>query len=249
MTNSRGYTYFSDKSCFLFSKLEIIIIFVMHQNIKTLLLINGDSIPHYRIAAYNYICRYLAEYQFDLKVVAEGIQKGNPHDLLFQFYQTPIGYGKLLSLFKKTRPDVVIFWVRHIPSLYPLFLITKLKKIKLIHWGHRRYLARPNHIIKNIAYAVEHCLDDAIIVYADHLKKYVWKRFHKKTFSANNTLNLQVYKQDRTPKDQVKQKYGIQTEKNIIYIGRIQKRKRIDDLLHAFFNAQNEKYRIDFSWS
>jgi glycosyltransferase involved in cell wall biosynthesis len=74
----------------------------------------------------------------------------------------------------------------------------------------------------------------AIILYAEHLKKYVPARFHKKTFVANNTLAMSY--QGLPPgmtRDTVLAEYGIRTRKNIICVGRMQKRKKMEHLADA----------------
>ena len=84
-----------------------------------------------------------------------------------------------------------------------------------------------------MAYAVQHYMSDAIILYAEHLKKYISKKFHYKVFVANNTLHLDYSGIKAEEKHKVLQEFGIHTKKNIICIGRIQKRKRIENLVDA----------------
>ena len=117
--------------------------------------------------------------------------------------------------------------------MFAVLIIIKLFKIKIIHWGHRRPVG--NRIrLKSIIYNVEHWLDDAVILYSEQLRDYVWKQLHDKVFIANNTLNLSEYDKYIVPEDCLKRKYHIRTKKNIICMGRMQKRKRIMDLVKAF---------------
>ena len=86
---------------------------------------------------------------------------------------------------------------------------------------------------RDAAYATEHALCDAIILYAEHLKKYIARRFHYKVFIANNTLALTYPGLPPDKKDEVLRSYDIRTPKNIVCMGRFQKRKRIDQLAAA----------------
>jgi glycosyltransferase involved in cell wall biosynthesis len=88
--------------------------------------------------------------------------------------------------------------------------------------------------LKKLIINCEHWIDDAIILYAEHFRGYVFNRFQSKTFIANNTLNLTEYKPMTMSKEDIKQKYGILTKKNIIYMGRIQRRRHLEHLVQAF---------------
>jgi len=200
------------------------------------LLINQDKIPHYRIPVYGYLSKYLECYGFELVVASAGIQSGSPHLLEFQFIETSLSVINLLGLITKQRVDIIIFWV-NLKNLYllPTYFISKIfLRRKVIFWGHGRDLLDIDARIKNFAYAIQHAICDAIILYAEHLKEYVMPLFHKKVFVANNTLCLN-YKglTPQVTRDSVLSEYGIHTKKNIICVGRMQKRKRIENLVDA----------------
>ena len=200
---------------------------------KNILLINKGKIQHYRVPVYNYLSDYLIKYSFILTVVSEGVQEGNPHTIQFRYRKLHLCFTNLTRLFINTKSDAVIFWVDPQLYMFPVVFLAKLLKIKTIHWGHRRPVP-PNTFIKSFVYNFEHWIDDAIILYAENLRKYICNRFQPKTFVANNTLNLTTYKPFRLLKEEVKGKYGIFTSKNIICMGRMQRRKRVDDLIQAF---------------
>jgi glycosyltransferase involved in cell wall biosynthesis len=61
----------------------------------------------------------------------------------------------------------------------------------------------------------------------------VKRQFHDKIFIANNTLNFNKY-QSKLSKNNLLLKYNITTKKNIICMGRMQKRKRLENLFRAF---------------
>jgi len=204
------------------------------------LLLHGGNIPHYRVPIYSYLSGYLKSYGLELLVTSSAIQKDNPHPVDFEYAEMPLSALNIGRLIYRKHIDVVIMFVdmRH-PYLFPTYLVTKgLLGRKMVWWGQGKDLAAPNARLKNLAYATEQTLCDAIILYAEHLKKYLPKRFHHKAFVANNTLSISY---DGLPADRrqgVLDEYGIHTRKNIICLGRLQKRKRIDSLVaaHASMN-------------
>ncbi len=203
------------------------------------LLLHGKAIPHYRVPIYGYLSNYLKKYDFDLVVTSKGIQPDNPHPIEFKYEEMHISVFSIARLIARRQIDVVILFVDmgHL-YLFPTYLITKgLLRRKMIYWGQGLDLAKPQ-AIKNFAYVIEHMLCDSIILYAEHLKKYISPRFHKKTFVANNTLCFGYPGLSAEGRDKILAKYGIRTRKNIICVGRLQKRKRLEHLVavHAYMN-------------
>ncbi len=199
------------------------------------LLLHGGSIPHYRVPVYGYLSSYLRRYGFDLIVTSGKIQTDNPHAIEFQYVEMPLSVLSIARLIYRQQIDVIILFV-HIRHLYlfPTYLVAKgLLGRKMVWWGQGRDLADRDARIKNLAYAIEHALCDSIILYADHLKKYVAQRFHKKLFIANNTLCISYPGLPAEAKQTVLANYKIHTRKNIIVVGRLQKRKRLAHLVEA----------------
>lgn len=199
------------------------------------LLLHCGQIPHYRIAVYNRLKQYLERCSFTLQVTSEGIQRDNPTRVEFPFFPMHLSVGSIARLVRRTNCDVVIMFVdlRYL-YLFPVYLAVKgILRRKMVWWGQGRDLAHPDAILKNVAYAIEHALCDAIILYAEHLKKYVNCRFHHKIFIANNTLALTHPMSSPGNKYEILGRYNIDTRKNIICMGRFQKRKRIEQLIAA----------------
>jgi glycosyltransferase involved in cell wall biosynthesis len=199
------------------------------------LLLHGGHIPHYRVAVYNNLARYLRERSFALTVTSEQIQPGNLTPVEFDFVPMPLSAGTVTRLVWRRKVDVVIMFVdmRHV-YLFPVYLLVKgILRRKMVWWGQGRDLAHPDAFLKNLAYGTEHALCDAIILYAGHLKKYVAPQFHHKVFIANNTLAMTYPGLAGISKGDVLRSFNIHTRKNIICMGRFQKRKRIDHLIDA----------------
>lgn len=200
------------------------------------LLIHADKIPHYRVPIYSYLSSYLKPYGFALTVLSDGIQADNPHIVDFQYVEMPLSTVSIARFIYKQKIDAIIDYMelRH-TFLFPTYLIAKgIMRKKMIYWGQGCDLAEPKARIKNLAYATEQAMCDAIILYAEHLKKYVPSHFHKKIFIANNTLHMDYAGlPPGVTRENILAKYGIKTKKNIICMGRMQKRKRIEILVEA----------------
>jgi len=208
---------------------------IARNSVIRVLLLNGGQIPHYRVPVYNHLSRYLRERSFALTVTSEGIQPDNPTEVEFDFVQMHLSVGSIARMVWRGNFDVVIMWVnlRYL-YLFPVYLIVKgIFRRKMVWWGQGADLAQPGAGIKNAAYTTEHALCDAIILYAEHLKKYVARRFHPKIFVANNTLVLSYPGLPPGSKDEILRTYNIPTRKYIICMGRFQKRKRVDRLVAA----------------
>lgn len=204
------------------------------------LLVKERRIPHYRIPIYGYLSSYLQRYGFEIIITAEGIQADSPHAIEFKYKEMPLSAFSIAQFIYRQQIEVIIQSVE-LKDLYllPMLLITKgILGRKIVYWGHGRDLADREALIKNCAYATIQALSNSIVLYAEHLKKYVPRCLHKKVFVANNTLLINYQGLPYEQRAHVLLDHGINTRKNIICIGRIQKRKRLERLIeaHAYMN-------------
>ena len=201
------------------------------------LLIHAGKIPHYRVPIYGYLSNYLRRYDFDMMVVSDGIEAGSPHAIEFQYTEMRLSVFSIARFIYRHHIEVIIDYMelRHL-YLFPTYLIAKgIMRRKIIYWGQGRDLLDKESRLKNLAYASEQAMCDAIILYSEHLTKYVPPRFHKKVFVANNTLYLGYRGLPAGVKEEnILAEYGIKTKRNIICVGRMQKRKRLEQLFKAF---------------
>lgn len=200
------------------------------------ILINQEKIPHYRIPIYNYLSAYLEREKCTLTVVSEGAEEGSTYHIEFDHRETILSFFRLAKLILELDPDVVIYWVRlRYPYLFPILLLLKILRKKAIYWGHGTDLAGQKAMrLKVFANNIEYRMSDALILYGEHLKKNVKSQFYEKTFIANNTLHFNGYQSKAPNRNTCLSKYKITTAKNIICMGRMQRRKRLEHLFRAF---------------
>jgi glycosyltransferase involved in cell wall biosynthesis len=204
--------------------------------VPRVLLINQDKIPHYRVRIYNYLSTFLAQQDYNLALVSEGVEDGNSHPITFDHRVISLRTMPLARFIIKEDPDIIIYWIklRHM-YLFPVLFMVKFLGKKSIYWGHGRDLYGRNALkLKKLGHHLEFMLSDALLLYGEHLKSGVSRRFHGKTFTANNTLYFDGYENRPVDRKKCLARFGISTNKNIICIGRMQKRKRLEDLFAAF---------------
>jgi len=160
--------------------------------VTKVLLINQEKVPHYRVAVYNRLSEYLKNENFALTVASGGIQDGSTYPVEFDLRAAPLSFLRLAKLMFEIKPDILIFWVG-LKSLYlyPILFLAKLLGKQTIHWGHGSDLLRPKGLgltLRTFAYNIDFRMASAIILYAEHLKKNVKRKFQNKIFVANNTL-------------------------------------------------------------
>lgn len=159
--------------------------------------------------------------------------------ITFDFKKTQLNIFACIREIKKINPDVVILFL-HLKDIviWPLIHILRLKKIPVIYWNHGINLQTPNNKIKNAFFHYVHNISDAIILYSPNELKYIEPKNHKKTFIAYNTLNFNSFPDIKRSKKELLNKYNVKTRKNVLFVGRIQPRKRLDDLLKCFENIE-----------
>jgi glycosyltransferase involved in cell wall biosynthesis len=200
------------------------------------LLINQDRIPHYRVPIYNYLSEYISKEGYELLVVSEGFQEGNSYPVKFNHRVISLKTIPLARVIISEKPNVVIYWIKlKYMYLFPMLLLIKLLGKKSIYWGHGSDLyGHKAMMLKKLGHFLEFQLSNALILYAEHLKGNVHHGFHKKTFVANNTLYFNSYQERQVDQNRCLASFNIPTTKNIICIGRMHKRKRLEDLFAAF---------------
>jgi glycosyltransferase involved in cell wall biosynthesis len=187
------------------------------------------------VPIYGYLSEFLEKRQFELTVVSDDIHVADGDEVGFKFFKMPLSAWRIASLVRRERFDALILFVdmRHL-YLFPTYLLVKgLLRRRFVWWGQGRDLMAQDATLKNLAYGLEHALCDSIVLYAEHLKKYVHRAFHHKIFVANNTLRVTYPGLQGRSKREILDRFGIKTQKNIVCVGRLQKRKRLEQLVAA----------------
>jgi glycosyltransferase involved in cell wall biosynthesis len=168
-------------------------------------------------------------------VLSPGPQQGQDHHVTFPLQKLVFNFKSLFTYIRHQKPEAVILFINHSkPYYYPLLVLLRFLHPAIITWTHGVDLSRKNSFISFLAHHIEHSLCHGILLYAESLKKYLLKGHLKKTFVAVNTLNLTGFSPEAVDKKAVLARYKISTSKNIVFVGRLQRRKRIQDLLDAF---------------
>lgn len=206
------------------------------------LLMHGEPILHYRVPIYRYFCQKFSKDNIDFTVAGPSIHQEKLTEMGFPFEEMPGSFMAWVKVLNSKKPNVVILFsgLRNL-FIFPFILLLRLKKIKVIYWGHGINLSNKKSL--RTAYRYLHRLSDEIILYAEHLKRYVDRSQWPKVSVAPNTLHLEVCPNQLTLEERLAtlERYNIDTTKNIIFVGRMQKRKRINDLLkaHSFMQTHD----------
>lgn len=201
---------------------------------RPVVLFNRGRIPHYRVPVYSRLAQYLGALGMPLTVVAEGVQAGNPHPLEFDCVTAGFDYRSLVQVVDRVGAAALIFWTNPRMSVFALCIRARRRGQKVLHWGHRRDQQVRMPWFKHLVYDLEHLMDDAIIVYSPRLREQLPSVFRRRTFVANNTIDFAQYRRPRLDRAAVRAKYGITRSLVIVCLGRMQRRKRIEDLVAAF---------------
>jgi len=205
---------------------------------KILLIHTSNVLLHYRIAIYNYFSKRFIEEGYELIIAASILQADNPIPIEFKLHLIERSSSKLLSVYKTESPDIVISF-NSLRDLFvlPVALKHKFKKSKLIYWGHGLNLDYPKR--NRFLFRQWHNISDAIILYSSNELKYISNKNLSKTYIANNTLDLSLIQDNYD--DCIFEKYGISTTDNVIFVGRIEKNKKINNLIVAIKKLNNPK--------
>jgi len=207
---------------------------INRQSRRRVLLLHGEPITHYRIPIYNYFFTRFHEERLALSVAGPGIHKHSPVSATFPFRHVHMTLSACLQAIRLEHPDAVILFsgLRN-RFIFPLVWLLRSRRIPVIYWGHGINLQKKQS--HRELYALLHRSCNSIILYAEHLKQYIHKREWKKIVIANNTLCLGDLPEFPSPaeKRMTLREYGIHTHPNIVFVGRMQKRKRVEDLLAA----------------
>lgn len=202
-----------------------ILIMTNYSKKKRILVVQNQIMP-YRKGVYN----GLAE-QYDVTVLHSGKPSVGPKDKYHEQIRRLIKIGPFFfqgGLFKAIGNGgydvlIVMFDIRWINNVIALFFSSKLR---FIYWGHRH---SKNPIVNKVRYFLLRKVD-AVIQYSDKENKRMVAKgvAPEKIFVANNTMNISNHSNG-----------SLLSKDAFIFVGRAQKRKRVDILLKAFAESIN----------
>ncbi len=212
---------------------------------KKILLIT-NSLFEYRYEVYNEFIRLFLQHTYNFKILIINDSKRKiikTNDV--NFIHTGSGIKELKNTIDHEEPDFIISFITPTNKmLWFLFLYSKINKIPNITWTHGVNLQNPDSEIKGIVYRFIHKISSALILYSKNELKYISNQYHFKTFIANNTINFNSIPNIVNSKEEIKEKLGIQYDKTVLFVGRMQKRKRIEVLIKIFKEARFQEYGL-----
>ncbi len=205
---------------------------------KKILLIS-NHVYHYRIPIYNYFQENFRKHDMNFAVLTNSVQKTS-QNINFDLYTLKSSTHQYINFIREYKPDVVISFL-HLSDIiiFPLAYYCKMSNIPFVYWGHGINLQTPGNVFKRLLFRHFHWISDAILLYTPNEKKYIAHRNHYKIFVANNTLNLFDMPNQSKVSDleYVRDKYLIKEKNIVLFVGRIDRRKRLEILLRLFRNS------------
>ncbi|MEX2411015.1 MAG: glycosyltransferase family 4 protein [Candidatus Paceibacterota bacterium] len=192
----------------------------------------------YRIHVYKYFVSNFREKGIELTIYYD-----KDRAQIDEEHFKPIGYyfSTFYKLHIKEKPQISIFfiWLSYKWSLPFLIWMRMFMKTKSIVWSKGINITNVDQPLKNTLYYIRQFAADGLILYSDFERQFI-KTSQQKVFVAYNTINQHVYKKTKLNKDDLREKYGITHRKNVLFLGRIEKRKRVDLLIDAFSSELKE---------
>lgn len=202
---------------------------------KRILLIS-NQVFHYREKVYNHFFNAFQNDGYEFHVLSSSYQRVG-YNITFIKHERKVSIPGYIDEIKKIHPDVVIVFL-HLKDWIqlPIIYYCKFKQIPVIFWNKGLSADDPDSITKTMIYHYIHSVCDALITYTPDLVSCFQMKNRKKLFVAYNTLDFSDIDRGKYNAPlRVKDKYGVKEEKVILYVSRIQKRKRpelLADLFH-----------------
>lgn len=187
-----------------------------------------EYLQHYRVPVYNEISQYLKNENINLKIY----YRKSEADISYQVAM----FCRITSLFKfyntiKNADCVICFGnIRQVYTWLTL-IICKFNKVPFVSWKHTLNRQIKESRIQNMLHRYLHIVSDAIIAYSEKEAQYVKRVYANKVHVAWNTISYDSIPEVRARKGDLKESLSINTDFTVLFVGRVQKRKRLNDLI------------------
>jgi len=204
-------------------------------------LIQREIIRHYRVPIYNALSRALDDVGMALTVIGDDIETTNPHPVDFDLRLANKSSYRFIQQIRIVRPHVIVaFMSLKTPMVWWVLLIGKMAGVPVISWRHAIDLSRPNNVVRRLLYYLMSWVANQTLLYSVSELDYLPRTIHWKTHVANNTLDFSSVPTVDEAKDNLRRRYGVSETKVVLFVGRIQPRKKLKDLLSLF---EHESFR------
>jgi glycosyltransferase involved in cell wall biosynthesis len=219
------------------------------------ILIFQKIIPHYRVPIFSCLANALNITVCHGKELPNTFKKDIKDNLPFSHFSINNFYlskkkatvlvQNVLPPLLRFKPDVVIAeFALGIFSNYLLLCLKLLFRYKFLFWSHgydRRKGFNPKKSYLDKIRTLLMDISDGVIVYSEDDKNIItpWVKKPDSIFVAPNTIHTDLYvkirkKCENNGKQKLKEKWGIKSKKNIVFIGRLVKDKRVDFLIDVY---------------
>jgi glycosyltransferase involved in cell wall biosynthesis len=226
--------------------------------VKKVLIAHQSTIPHYRVEFYNTLARMKPEWWdfyvvFDEKSSVKFFKENvDIKEFIFNIEKcrtfTIKKNKRVISfqtfLFKIHKYDLVIVEDALNNLSYPLAYFFKAFGIKLFKWGHGiDFSIQKKSVLKSVSEWIKLFftrISDGFLAYTNSVKNILIQNGINphKIYVLNNTINIikqrELYLKVKNYKNEIKQKMKLDGKKILLYVGRLDSRKRIDFLLSAY---------------
>lgn len=199
------------------------------------ILLISNKVFHYRVANYNYFARRFREEGYDFIVRADELQRNNPYPPDFDYETAAFGFHRYKREIEAIEPNVVILFI-HLKDLFiwPLLHWLKLRGIPVVYWNKGINLEVRKPWLRNRLFYYIHSRSDGIILYSRHNLGDIQPKNRRKTFIANNTINLDALPAVNDSPETIKREFGIPYRKMVLFVGRMRREKKVEHLIEAF---------------
>ncbi len=203
----------------------------------TKVLLLHPQLLFYKIRIYNKLSLELKQRGYDFYLWPTSVQQAD-EKIEFNVIDAELTVGNIIKVMRENDIQYVInilFGVRNIGNIITAILLSKLKNIRYIYYGHGLDLNSLNKKWKVFIQNFLHLFADKILLYSPNEIELLWKMHCKKIAVAHNTLALHGYQDlQGANKTNIKKGYGIDQDKVVLFSGRILPPKRLDLLIDMF---------------